>query len=118
MKVLFLYIPRLTNGSSFIGFNLTFDERVTTVLSDPGQITSRLGALVSTSEEGDRGIQIPQEQSPEPREATGEADLGPDEGRCFAGCSAQRQRRWSLRIRPVEELVLGGEGWQLCDVGI
>ena len=36
MKVLFLYIPRLTNGSSFIGFNLTFDERVTTVLSDPG----------------------------------------------------------------------------------
>lgn len=21
-------------------------------------------------------------------------------------------------IRPVEELVLGGEGWQLCDVGI
>lgn len=24
----------------------------------------------------------------------------------------------ALRIRPVEELVLGGEGWQLCDVGI
>ena len=78
-------------------------------MCDLGHVTSPLGALVSTSEEWARGIQIPPELSPEPREVAGKLTLVQTEEDAFGVLQLGGRGNGAVCICPLEEVPLAGE---------
>lgn len=83
-------------------------------MCDLGQITSPLGALVSTSDEWARGIQIPPVLSPE--RLPGKLTLVQMQKDTLGVIQLSGRGNGAPCTCPVEDLDLGSEDRQLCDI--